>query len=388
MDKPPQIIPSPPRHKTTAPHLTLDKVPQNRPSEPPPLPKIAVIGGASVDLYLIGCEEWPKVGERLDLDSVEYHPGGNGLNVAVALAKLEGVDVELYTAVGSGGHSEFLRRAATQANPTDLVHQRRNLKRPVNLRLATVPEGTTATLSIVKLSGTDPSFIRAPGATEHLHVAHLRDHFGSLSGASFVFLAGLGLTRGLDAVELRQLLCDLRIKKPNLKIIADVALLAQQSLARQDLVFDITAILPYIDFFIPNEHEAIQYSGCANEEAAARRFLDRGVREAVVVKRANAGVNLYRREGNVTLPEVTAAYTPDITKGMSVLDTTGAGDTWGAGFVASLARNKDIQYACKIGNAVAAFCIQKRGATTNIIHNFGFFEGWIAVNPNDRVQLQ
>ena len=50
-----------------------------------------------------------------------------------------------------------------------------------------------------------------------------------------------------------------------------------------------------------------------------------------------------------------------------VVDTTGAGDTWSAGFLAGLRDNLPMCDAALLGNATAAHCIQAAGASTGIV---------------------
>jgi sugar/nucleoside kinase (ribokinase family) len=50
----------------------------------------------------------------------------------------------------------------------------------------------------------------------------------------------------------------------------------------------------------------------------------------------------------------------------NVVDTTGAGDCWDAGFIAALASGEDIHTAARIGNACAAFCIEAVGGSTGV----------------------
>jgi sugar/nucleoside kinase (ribokinase family) len=50
----------------------------------------------------------------------------------------------------------------------------------------------------------------------------------------------------------------------------------------------------------------------------------------------------------------------------NVVDTTGAGDTWCAGFLAGLNEGLSMPEAAALGNATAAHCIQAAGASTGI----------------------
>jgi sugar/nucleoside kinase (ribokinase family) len=49
-----------------------------------------------------------------------------------------------------------------------------------------------------------------------------------------------------------------------------------------------------------------------------------------------------------------------------VVDATGAGDSWDAGFLAALAHGEPVEAAARIGNAAASFCIQEVGGSAGV----------------------
>jgi ribokinase len=51
---------------------------------------------------------------------------------------------------------------------------------------------------------------------------------------------------------------------------------------------------------------------------------------------------------------------------MQVVDTTGAGDAWNAGFLYGLVEGKDLADCARLGNWVASKCIGELGATTGL----------------------
>ncbi len=83
----------------------------------------------------------------------------------------------------------------------------------------------------------------------------------------------------------------------------------------------------------------------------ARKLVDIGV-PMVVVTCGRRGANLYSSDGVIhsSPPEVKS------------LDTTGAGDAFAAGFIASLVKNKEIEQCLQFGNMLASKCVGKLGA--------------------------
>jgi len=70
------------------------------------------------------------------------------------------------------------------------------------------------------------------------------------------------------------------------------------------------------------------------------------------------------REGCLVAQDSTRAQVPAFPA--SVVDTTGAGDCWDAGFIAGLAGGNDLITAARIGCACAAFGIEAVGGATGV----------------------
>lgn len=106
-------------------------------------------------------------------------------------------------------------------------------------------------------------------------------------------------------------------------------------------------LLPHTDLFFPNDQEALYISRQANLPAAARSFLERGVR-VVAVKAGARGSQVYTRD----------ACLERGVEPVSGGDSIGAGDSYDAGFLAGwlrglpLTRCQEIATAC--GRSVAA----------------------------------
>ena len=50
--------------------------------------------------------------------------------------------------------------------------------------------------------------------------------------------------------------------------------------------------------------------------------------------------------------------------GVTPVDTTGAGDTFAAGFIAGLLENRSLEDCARLANAAASLCVETVGATT------------------------
>ena len=88
----------------------------------------------------------------------------------------------------------------------------------------------------------------------------------------------------------------------------------------------------------------------ASAEAAARWFLDRGVKQAVITL-GSRGVYAHDGASGRLIPA----------RRVRAVDTTGAGDAFNGGLVTALAEGKDLWAACEFANALASLSVQRVG---------------------------
>src|SRR4029077_8395821 len=116
---------------------------------------------------------------------------------------------------------------------------------------------------------------------------------------------------------------------------------------------ELLRLLERVDMLLLNDEEARQLSGQANLPAAARAIRALGPR-AVVIKRGDAGALLFRAGGVFAAP----AFPIE-----NVVDPTGAGDSFGGGFMGWIAREGDtspatIRTAMILGSVLASFSVE------------------------------
>jgi sugar/nucleoside kinase (ribokinase family) len=112
----------------------------------------------------------------------------------------------------------------------------------------------------------------------------------------------------------------------------------------------IAPALEHLDYLLPNDEQATGLSGEAGLEAACRAFLGRGV-GCVAATCGADGVLLADAEGIGRVP----AFAID------VVDTTGCGDAFSAGFLRGLELGRDRRAAAVLGCAAAALVAQGLG---------------------------
>ncbi len=137
-------------------------------------------------------------------------------------------------------------------------------------------------------------------------------------------------------------------KEAGLQVCMD---LASYNIVEEDLEFFSMLIHKYVDVVFANEEEAKAFTGKEPEEA-----LDRIARmcSIAVVKVGSGGS--YIKKGTETV-KVSAIPVPQ------VLDTTGAGDYFAAGFLYGLTSGYSLDKCAKIGSILAGNVIQVIGTT-------------------------
>ncbi|HHV62274.1 MAG TPA: hypothetical protein GXX51_06520 [Firmicutes bacterium] len=116
--------------------------------------------------------------------------------------------------------------------------------------------------------------------------------------------------------------------------------------------------LPYLDFFISSIAEARLVTGKEDLRELADVLLDHGVR-VVVVKMGPGGCYIKTRQDGGYEVRIPAWDVP-------VVDTTGAGDSFVAGFLTGVMKGWDLERAGRFGNTVGATAVGVLGAVEGV----------------------
>jgi sugar/nucleoside kinase (ribokinase family) len=304
-------------------------------------PQVICVGNLVADIVERGAPAQAS-GELQLVPTIELHPGGCGLNTAMALSQL-GVETTLIGCLGEDVLGDILWGHAQR-------HQ-------VAAGLRRVPElATGAAVVRVGLDG-ERRFTHALGANQALTPSLI-----SLEGArpeTVLHIGGAFLLPGLLAGDGRPLAALL------------VAARAQGLRTALDSAWDPTGrwlqvlrpVLAETDYFFPNLAEAQALSGQADPYRALDILLDLGVRRAVVVTLGKAGCLAGTADG-----QRLRRAAPII----QAVDATGAGDVFVAGFLAGLVRQLSLDQALRLGSAAGALSAAGLGST-------GLLKSWSQV---------
>ncbi|WP_181807982.1 carbohydrate kinase family protein [Streptomyces shenzhenensis] len=113
----------------------------------------------------------------------------------------------------------------------------------------------------------------------------------------------------------------------------------------------IAAALPYVDHLLPNDDQVLGFSGEDDLVAGAKKLVGAGA-GLVAVTRGGDGALLVTAEGAEPVPAFETG----------VVDTTGCGDAFSAGFVYGMGLGRTAYDSAVLGNAVAALVAQGLGS--------------------------
>ena len=175
------------------------------------------------------------------------------------------------------------------------------------------------------------------GANSLLSVADLPD----LAGYQAVYISGYALLNPLARAGVLAMIK--KIKEQRLPIYFDPASVGSMKDVTDQELHNWFSMM---DVLLLNEEESIYLTGSVDINRALDYLLS--FSEVVGIKRGSAGVIAKTRGSeSISLPAVAT----------TVVDTTGAGDSFAAGFIASFSKNRDLTAALQAGSELAAACV-------------------------------
>ncbi|MBR3403916.1 MAG: carbohydrate kinase family protein [Firmicutes bacterium] len=292
---------------------------------------IACAGTAIVDCLVKGYSSIPASKTNYGAERIELKAGGEAVNQSVALSKL-GLLPRTVCFLGNDEASGILSGTLSAAG-ADLSYVSR-------------PEGVQTPVSVIFVNkdGSRRSVTRRTAYRFHPE-ADMR----WMEGCSAVSLCSLFRAPFDDPKGLLAVLHE--AKGRGLTIYADTKLPYQEAFSLDDF----GDCLPLIDYIFPNEKEAAFLSGREDPLEAADVFLRYGVHH-VIVKLGERGC-LYR--SGQALLKLSALP-------VEAVDSTGAGDSFIAGFITMREEGAGILESLRFANACGAMAATKVGASEGI----------------------
>ena len=289
-------------------------------------PAIYVIGAVAVDMIMGPVVPWPLPGTETFVSHSEIRPGGPAGNTALALQALK-VSHRIICNVGSDVFGRWLTESFG-----DQAHQWDVAKAPTTISVA------------VEHPGGERSFITAPGNLEHLTAAGIlaalpaKARRGDIALFTGVFLypkllASFGTILG--SVGERGYTVALDTGWPPSGWTEEIKILASGWLA-------------HCDHVLLNEIESQSLSGEQSIAEVAKWLAARAKPEAaIIIKRGANGASAWQAGIKTEIPA------PKV----KVVDTTGAGDAFNAGYLAACLGGADTARAVQEGIEIASAAI-------------------------------
>ncbi len=294
-----------------------------------PHPDVITIGIHIADILGRPVESIPDGQGLALLDEIRMTVAGTGAATAMDLARL-GVSVATVAVVGDDVLGNWLTRALAddgvdvsgiQVDPT-------------------VP--TSATMLPIRPNGERPA-LHVIGANAKLSAEMI--NWDAFQGAQHLHLGGSLLLEKIDGPPTAGLF---RTAHSNgMTTSLDVI-----GFPGRDYEYVFGECYAHLDYLLVNNDDAMLLSGQPNVESAIDWFLGRGVKTCAITVGGDGAILQSQGQPAIHLP----AYDVD------VIDTTGCGDAFSAGFIATITQGGSLEEATRVGVAMGSFTARALGS--------------------------
>lgn len=294
---------------------------------------VIVLGSLNMDIVM-KTNQLPIIGQTLLGEDVDYFIGGKGANQAVAASRVN----DATTLIGTVGNDAFADKILTTLNQESLT-----------LQVTKENNHATGIAAIFKLPQ-DNAIVVLPGANA---TCTIDETLVQQWQATDTFLTQLEIPLATVATGLKL------AKQSGLTTILNPA----------PFHVDCLELLPDIDIITPNETEFAQMIGkeFTSDEALKAAMLAWSKQHAtrLLVTRGKQGTSFVENNSVTTIPALA----------VTVVDTTGAGDTFNGLLAAELAEQKSFADAVRFATIGASLSVQQLGAqsgmpTREAIHSY------------------
>lgn len=286
------------------------------------------IGELNVDLVLTGLKSMPVPGREIIAEDIKLVLGSSTAICAAGMAKL-GLQVGFIGKLGKDSYGSVVKEGLSQYGvDLSMIMEEEKLSTGITVSLSTQTDRALVTClgSINALRAEDVDIKKLEGVS-HIHVGSFFLQSALRPGLKGLFKKAreLGITTSLDA--------------------------GWDDTNNWD--YGIMDVLKYTDFFFPNESEALNITHTESVPAAAAKLSE--YCNTVVVKMGPQGA--YLKTGPIILQKPPYDTVP--------IDTTGAGDSFNAGFIYAFINRLDFSTCLNYANACGSISITRIGGATS-----------------------
>lgn len=297
---------------------------------------ITVIGAAIIDVLAGPVSEQVFQTGSLACEMSRLSFGGDALNEAVVLSRLE-ADVKLVSKVGKDeAGARVMDYVVANGLSATYIQQEEGLQTGMNIVLIDEKGErhflTNPGSSLRKLSKDD--------------ILPYVDEMGDIVSFASIFVSPV-----LDISAMEEVFKKIK-SRPGRILVADMT-----KAKNGETLEDIKCLLPYIDYILPNEEEVALLTGIKDGKKNAELLVEAGV-GCAVIKCGSRGCIIRKKD---ILLEISACPAE------RVVDTTGAGDCFAAGFLWGLSQDLGLEECGRLACAVASCAVEQVGATEGVV---------------------
>jgi ribokinase len=280
-------------------------------------PKLDVLGlGTCNTDFLMNVSRFSDADDEVDIEKLRISLGGSAANFTVGVSRL-GLNAGIMARIGKDQYGKYIlsefKRENIDTNRLIPIDEKTGMA-----FIAVEPEGER---SIYTFMGANSKFKLENGdiaLIKHSEILHITGMYIEVVEEASKYANTLSFNPG--------------------------ALLSSYGLD------NLEQILKRTDILFLNQKEVTILTDMECDDGALK-LVETGV-PLVVVTMGNKGVTVYNQSGQIHYPA----------NKLNVLDTTGAGDSFAAGFITSFYQKKGLKECLKAGNESAANCVSKLGA--------------------------
>lgn len=295
-------------------------------------PEIIIIGASILDVLVRPADPDVFQTGSSPAEEIRMSVGADALNEATVLAKL-GKRVRLETIIGSDKAGKYIEEHCRESG--------------IELAEDCIRDEITTGINVVLIDRDgERHFLTDPCST--LRKLTVRDiHMPFPESAEIVCFASIFVFPEIGPGEMETIFrC---AKEKGKTVCADMT-----KRKKTETASDLACALQYVDYLFPNDEEAMLLTGKDTVEEAAEVLRDSGA-GTVAVKCGRRGCYLLeKKKKGIWIPAE---------KGIECLDTTGAGDSFAAGFLFALSEGKSAEECAGYGNHCGARAVSVVGAT-------------------------
>ncbi|MEM0265890.1 MAG: carbohydrate kinase family protein [Archaeoglobaceae archaeon] len=294
----------------------------------------SVIGFGALNLDKIyRVDKIPKADEESFVKDLQLFPGGSAANTIVGLSRL-GVKSAYIGKVGDDAEGEILLE---------------DLKREgVETKAVIKAKGRSGTAIIFVDDMGNRAILVDPGVNDTIRYEEIDLEFATKF--SLLHLTSFICKNGFDSFNSQKKIVE------NFELVSFDPGLPYAERGKDEMM----KILKKTTIFLPNKIEIERMFG-TDYRTAAEDCISMGI-EVVVVKLGKEGCWIRSSETELKVQA----------RSVRVVDTTGAGDAFNAGFLYGYLKGKDLETCGKLGNYVASLCIQHVGARNGLPYSVDF----------------